>query len=50
MTVFYLSKKGYGTILEIETWDTPRFLDAVEYESMIADIEEYQVKQANKGA
>jgi len=39
MTVFHLARQGYGTIAEIEQWDTPRFLDVVEYEQIRMDIE-----------
>ena len=41
MTVFALAKKGYGTVAEIEQWDTPQFLDAVEYEMICGDIESH---------
>lgn len=42
MTIFFLSKKGYGSIDEIEDWDTTRFLDAVEYERIIHNIEKHK--------
>jgi hypothetical protein len=34
MTVFYLAKKGYGTVKEIKDWDTKQFLDAVEFDTI----------------
>ena len=46
MTIFFLARKGYGTIAEIRGWDTPQFLDAVEYESIIADVENHLMQQA----
>lgn len=46
MTVFYLSKQGYGSVDEIEKWDTPRFLDAVEFEQITASIERYRIEQS----
>jgi len=42
MTIFCLSKKGYGTIDYIEQWDTPRFLDVLEYERIIMNIEKHR--------
>jgi len=48
MTIFFLAKKGYGTIAEIETWDTPRFLDVIEYESIIADVEKHLAQKGGK--
>lgn len=41
MTVFHLARRGYGTIEEIESWDTPRFLDIVEYEKIQRDLEQH---------
>lgn len=49
MTVFFLVKKGYGSRAEIEAWDTPEFLDAVEYESILNDIEEHEKTKAKQG-
>jgi len=45
MTIFFLSKKGYGSIDDIEAWDTPRFLDVVEYERIINSIDKYVYEQ-----
>lgn len=42
MTIFFLSKKGYGSIDNIETWDSPRFLDVLEYERIIMNIEQHK--------
>ncbi len=39
MSIFFLSKNGYGSVNEIEQWDTPRFLDALEYEFIQTNIE-----------
>lgn len=44
MTYFALVKKGYGTLAEIKSWDTPQFLDVVEYEQICSDIEQYQLQ------
>lgn len=51
MTIFFLSKKGYGSIDDIEQWDTPRFLDVIEYERIIMNIEQhkYDVEKAKVG-
>ena len=34
MAVLYLAKNGYGSVNEILEWDTPQFLDALEYEAI----------------
>jgi hypothetical protein len=34
MSILYLVKNGYGSVLEIRDWDTEQFLDALEYESI----------------
>lgn len=34
MAIFYLAKNGYGSVDEIEKWDSDRFLDALEYEAI----------------
>lgn len=49
MALFFLSKKGYGTIEYIETWDTKRFLDVLEYEKIVSSIEKYAMEQAKEG-
>ena len=41
MSIFFLSKKGYGSIEHIEAWDTPRFLDVLEYERIMQKIEQH---------
>ena len=43
--VFYLCKKGYGSVDEIESWDTDRFLNACEYEEILSQIEIYKNKE-----
>ncbi len=40
-----LCKKGYGSLVEIEEWDAKQFLDVLEYESILRDIEAYQLKK-----
>ena len=47
-TAFYLARKGYGTVDQIEQWDTPKFLDAVEYEQIQQDIELYHYQQQQR--
>lgn len=37
--MFYLVRKGYGSLDELEQWDTPRLLDVVEYEHIQSDLE-----------
>lgn len=44
MTVFELALRGYGSVEEIEGWDTPRFLDAVEHASIKHDIEAFHAQ------
>lgn len=46
MTIFFLSKKGYGSIDDIEMWDTPRFLDVLEYERIVTSIERHVYESA----
>jgi len=38
-------KKGYGSLDEIERWDSDRFLDVVEFESIQSDLEAYYYQQ-----
>lgn len=44
MMIFHLARKGYGTVNEIEDWDTPKLLDAIEYERITNDIERYHLE------
>ena len=37
-SVFSLVKGGFGSVAEIESWDTPMFLDAHEFLSMQNDV------------
>lgn len=48
MTIFFLARKGYGTIEQIASWDSPQFLDVVEYESIISDIEKHLATKGGK--
>jgi hypothetical protein len=51
MAMFYLAKQGYGSLAEIQKWDTPQFLDALEYEAIdnaIARHHRWQVEQDSK--
>jgi len=48
--VLLLVKKGYGTIQDIEALDTPQFLDALEYENILSDIESHEQKEAESKA
>jgi len=41
MTIFMLASMGFGTVAEIGQWDTPQFLDAVEFASIRRDIEQF---------
>lgn len=50
MTIFFLSKKGYGSIDYIETWDTPRFLDVLEYEKIVTSIEQHVYEREREKA
>lgn len=42
--MFALAKAGYGSLAEIETWDTPEFLDAIEFEQIAADIQAHKME------
>ena len=44
MTVFALSKAGYGSINELRELTTKEFLDLVEYEHISADITAHLMK------
>lgn len=50
MTVFHLARQGYGSVKEIREWDTPQFLDAVEYEQICSDIELYKIEESRNAA
>ena len=39
MTYFALCKKGYGSLKELKNLDTDDFLNIVDYENMMNDIE-----------
>ncbi|MBE0469597.1 MAG: hypothetical protein IBX55_08855 [Methyloprofundus sp.] len=45
MTICALSKRGYGSIKELQELDTPDFLDVVEFEQMSNAIERYEIEQ-----
>lgn len=47
MTMHYLIKKGYGTLKEVCSLDTADVLNAIEYDSMLSDIERHQAE--NRG-
>jgi len=48
MTIFYLSKQGYGSIVEIRELDTTEFLDLVEFEQITKAIEQHSIAEASK--
>jgi len=48
MTLFSLSKQGYGSISELEQLDTPEFLDLIEFEQIAGAIERYEINKASK--
>ena len=48
MSIFYLSKQGYGSVNEIATWDTDRFLNAIEYEYIQNSIEAETYRRESK--
>ena len=47
-TLFFLARRGYGSVDALERWDTPRLLDALEYEQIQMDIEAYHIQQAEE--
>ena len=48
MSLFSLSKQGYGSIAELENMDTPEFLDLIEFEQITGAIERYEINKASK--
>lgn len=48
--MFALSKAGYGSLAEIENWDTEQFLDAIEFEQISADIQAHKMGEARNGS
>jgi len=44
-TLFFLVRRGYGSLTELQQWDTPAILDAIEYERIQDDLEAYQLQQ-----
>jgi hypothetical protein len=50
MTSISLSKRGYGTLEQIEALDTPEFLDIVEYEMISSAIEDYELEKVKNGS
>ena len=40
--MFFLSSQGYGTIAEIRDLDTVDFLNLLEYESILIDVQTYK--------
>lgn len=47
--MFALAKAGYGSLAEIEAWDTDQFFDAIECEQISADIMAHKVEVARNG-
>ena len=48
MTIFYLSKQGYGSIAEIGGLDTKELLDLMEFEHITHAIESYKISESRK--
>ena len=44
--MFYLARRGYGSLADLQEWDTPQLLDVMEYEHIQSDIEHYHIQQA----
>ena len=44
-----LARKGYGSVIELNTLDTDAFLDLVEFEQMTSAIERHQYEEASNG-
>jgi hypothetical protein len=45
MTILHLARQGFGSVNELNEWDSPQILDAVEYEQIRMDIERYHAQQ-----
>jgi len=49
MAILHLASNGYGSVSEIKEWDTPMFLDALEYSAIgNAITRHYQWKAEQK--
>lgn len=46
MLMLMIVKKGYGTLKEVKQMSVVEFMDIVEYEQIISDIENYQIEQS----
>ena len=44
-----MAEKGYGTLDQIEQWDSDRFLDILEIISIKNQIESYTIQEARNG-
>ena len=42
---FSLVKQGYGSLQEIKLLDTPMILQILEYEAILSDIEQLEMKE-----
>lgn len=49
MTIFSLSKCGYGSIAELNQLDTTELYDLIEFEKISGAIERHKVEQAKNG-
>ena len=49
MTKLALVRAGYGSLEELESLDTPEYLDIVEFEMIRSDIEDYEAQRARNG-
>jgi hypothetical protein len=43
----YLVKAGYGSLREVEEFDSKEFLDCLEYEEIKNAIESHQIEEAS---
>ena len=46
MSCFGLCKAGFGSLKEIKELDTKEFLDILEYESILSDIQRIMIEEA----
>ena len=47
--MFALAKAGYGSLADVESWDTDQFFDAIEFEQISADIQAHRMEVARNG-
>ena len=50
MTIFSLSKMGYGSIKDLNDMDTPDLFDLIEFHKISNAIESHMIEQSKNGS